>query len=101
VILKTISDSYEALEHVKHLAVDIGSRAMGSPATRVAGDYNSEVFKKSGFSIERQEISCPEWLEEGTSFELNDESLEVSANTFSPPCDILKGMSWSRPEKSS
>ena len=88
VILKTISDSYGALDHVRHLAVDIGSRPIGSPANLAAGEYISEVFRKSGLSVERQEIPCPEWAAERTSLELNGETLEVSANTFSPSCDI-------------
>ena len=86
--MKIISDSYEALDHVKHLAVDIGSRPIGSPANLAAGEYIREIFKKSGLSLERQEIPCPEWVAEHTSLALNGESLEVSANTFSPSCDL-------------
>jgi len=84
--LKTIADG--TLEHVKHLAVHIGSRPIGSAANLAAADYISEVFDKSGLSVERQEIPCPEWVEEQTSLELNGESLEASANTFSPSCNI-------------
>jgi hypothetical protein len=67
--LKTISD--RALEHVKHLAVDIGSRPIGTAANRAAADYISESFKRSGLSVERQEIPCPEWVADQTSLELN------------------------------
>jgi len=88
VILKIISDSFDALDHVKLLAVDIGSRPIGSPANLAAGEYIREIFKKSGLSLERQEIPCPEWVAEHTSLALNGESLEVSANTFSPSCDL-------------
>jgi aminopeptidase YwaD len=84
--LKTIADG--TLEHVKHLAVHIGSRPIGSTANLAAADYISEVFKQSSFSLERQEISCPDWTEEHTSLELNGEPLEASANTFSPSCNI-------------
>jgi aminopeptidase YwaD len=76
------------LEHVKHLAVQIGSRPIGSPANLTAADYISEVFRQSGLSLEKQEISCPDWVEEQTSLELNGEPLEASANTFSPSCNI-------------
>ena len=84
--MKTISDG--TLEHVKHLSVHIGSRPIGSTANLVAADYISEVFKQAGLSLERQEISCPNWIEEHTSLELNGELLEASANTFSPSCNI-------------
>jgi len=76
------------LEHVERLAVEIGSRPIGSPANRAAADYINEVYRQSGLSVEMQEIPCPHWEAEYTSLELNGEALEVSANTFSPSCDI-------------
>jgi aminopeptidase YwaD len=76
------------LVHVRHLAVHIGSRPIGSPANLAAADYISEVFKQAGLSLEKQEISCPDWVAEQTSLELKGESLEASANTFSPSCNI-------------
>ncbi len=84
--MKTIAD--RTLEHVERLAVQIGSRPIGSTANRAAADYICEVFTKSGLSLEKQEIPCPDWLAEQTSLELNGEILEASANTFSPSCDI-------------
>ena len=86
--MKTIADAYGTLEHVERLAVQIGSRPIGSTANLVAADYISEVFQRNGLSVERQEISCPNWVEEQTSLELNGERLEASANTFSPSCTI-------------
>jgi len=84
--LKTSTEG--TLEHVKHLAVNIGSRPIGSPANLAAAEYISGVFKESGLSVEKQEVSCPNWIEEDTSLELNGEALEASANTFSPSCTI-------------
>jgi aminopeptidase YwaD len=77
-----------ALEHVKYLSVQIGSRPIGSPANLAAADYISKVFTSCGLSVERQEISCPDWSVEQTSLVLSGESLEASANTFSPSCDV-------------
>jgi aminopeptidase YwaD len=84
--LKTIADG--TLEHVNHLAVQIGSRPIGSPANLAAADYISGVFKHSGLAVEEQEIPCPDWVAEQTSLELHGQQLEASANTFSPSCDI-------------
>lgn len=84
--MNTIADG--TLEHVKHLSVHIGSRPIGSAANLAAAQYIGDVFKQSGLSLEIQEISCPDWVEEHTSLELNGELLEASANTFSPPCNI-------------
>jgi aminopeptidase YwaD len=78
-----------ALEHVKYLSVQIGSRPIGSPANLAAADYISRIFTDCGLSLERQEIPCPDWVAEQTSLELNGELLEASANTFSPACDLF------------
>jgi aminopeptidase YwaD len=87
--LKTIANV--ALEHVEKLAVQIGSRPIGSRSNLAAGEYIGGVFKQNGLALETQEISCPEWLAEQTSLELLGEMLEASANTFSPSCDISAG----------
>jgi aminopeptidase YwaD len=84
--LKAIRD--QALEHVKHLSVDIGCRPIGSPANLAAADYISQVFTKSGLALERQPIPCPDWSIDHTSLMLNGEMLEAAANTFSPSCDM-------------
>ncbi|HET6597012.1 MAG TPA: M28 family peptidase [Anaerolineales bacterium] len=84
--MKTIADG--TLEHVERLAVQIGSRPIGSPANLAAADYIHKVFKQSGLSVETQDIPCPDWVAEYTSLSLDGESLEASANTFSPSCDI-------------
>jgi aminopeptidase YwaD len=77
-----------ALEHVKHLSVQIGSRPIGSPANLATADYINEVFSSCGLSMERQQIPCPEWVVEQTSLKLEGELLEASANIFSPSCDV-------------
>jgi len=84
--LNTIAD--RALKHVEHLAVNIGSRPIGSPANLAAADYIRGVFTKSGLSVEEQEIPCPDWVAEQTILQLDGEALEASANTFSPSCNI-------------
>ena len=84
--MKSIADN--ALRHVERLSVQIGSRPIGSAANHSAADYINEVFAHCGLSVEKQEISCPDWRAEETSLELNGEQLEAAANTFSPSCDI-------------
>jgi hypothetical protein len=69
--LKTITDADGTLKHVKHLAVHIGSRLIGSTANLAAADYISEVFKQGALSLEKQEFSCPDWVDEHTSLKLN------------------------------
>jgi aminopeptidase YwaD len=84
--LNTISDA--ALEHVKHLSVQIGSRPIGSAANRAAADYITKIFQCCGLELETQVIPCPDWVAEHTFLELNGKSLEAVANTFSPSCNL-------------
>lgn len=86
--MKTMNGAHGTLEHVKHLAVQIGSRPIGSTANLAAASYIRAVFQQAGLSTEEQEFPCPDWIEEQTSLELNGELLEASANTFSPPCNV-------------
>jgi len=103
--LKTIVDAFGTLEHVERLAVQIGSRMIGSTANLAAADYISGIFDQSGLSLEKQEISCPNWIEEHITLELNGEILEASANTFphpviSPRQPFLSARprNWNRPQ---
>jgi aminopeptidase YwaD len=84
--LKTIGE--QALEHVRHLSVDIGTRPIGSAANRAAADAICRIFERCGLSVETQDIPCPDWSAGCTSLEVHGELLEASANTFSPACDI-------------
>ena len=83
-----MTDGYGTLEHVKRLAFQIGSRVIGSSGNRAAADYIDGIFRQCGLSVERQDIPCPDWVEEGTDLILEGERLEASANTFSPSCNI-------------
>ena len=86
--MKIEIDGQVALEHAKHLSVQIGSRLIGSPGNRAAAEYIRALFSGCGLSVQTQEIPCPDWIAEQTSLELEGEPLEASANTFSPACDI-------------
>lgn len=83
-----MTGAHGTLEHVRKLAVEIGSRPIGSTANLAAADYIGDVFTRSGLSVERQSIPCPDWSAEQTSLTLAGEYLEASANTFSPACNI-------------
>ncbi|MDQ2690438.1 MAG: M28 family metallopeptidase [Chloroflexota bacterium] len=84
-----MTDAHGTLEHVRKLAVEIGSRPIGSMGNLAAADYISDVFMGCGLSVERQPIPCPDWSAEQTSLTLSGDPLEASANTFSPGCDIV------------
>ncbi len=84
--MKTIGE--QALEHVRHLSVDIGTRPIGSAANRAAADDICRIFERCSLTVETQDIPCPDWSVEKASLVLNGEFLEASVNTFSPSCDI-------------
>ncbi len=78
----------EAMEHLKHLCVDIGPRPVGSEMNRWATDYIAEVFAASGLEVERQSFGCPNWQHRQTHLDLDGTVLDAEANTFSPSCDV-------------
>ncbi|HSL31688.1 MAG TPA: M28 family peptidase [Anaerolineales bacterium] len=83
-----MTDAHGTFEHVSKLAVEIGSRPIGSPANLAAADYIGGVFAKCGLSVERQSIPCPAWSAGLSSLTLDGEQLDASPNTFSPSCSI-------------
>ncbi|RPI33876.1 MAG: M28 family peptidase [Chloroflexota bacterium] len=78
----------EAYQHLQRLAVDIGSRTIGSPGNLAAAQYIQSSFESHQLSVEQQEFLCPDWAELETSLELSGELMEASANTFSPSCEL-------------
>lgn len=78
----------ELVRHLRHLAVDIGSRPVGSHANRAAGDYIASVFREAGLAVEQLSFDCPDWTYAETVLELNGERLTAGANAWSLPCDV-------------
>lgn len=62
---------------------------MGSAANHAAADFIREEFRAAGLEIEEQTYPCTAWEVEEASLQLNGESLEVEANAFSLPCDVI------------
>ena len=79
----------KAMQHLKHLCVEIGPRPLGSAANHAAADYIWHAFQAAGLEVERQAFPCPDWVEEDTLLELDGQRLEAVANAFSPPCDLV------------
>ena len=78
-----------AFQHAKHLAVEIGSRTIGSSGNQAAEKYIESVFRSHDIDVEFQEFSCPDWAEVETRLEVSGEDLEALANTFSPSAEII------------
>ncbi len=66
-----------AYEHVKELAVDIGSRPTGTDTERHAADYISSQFKSYGYSVSLQEFRFPFFQDNGSNLELVSPVQEV------------------------
>ncbi|MBI5671219.1 MAG: M28 family peptidase [Chloroflexi bacterium] len=78
----------ELVRHLHHLAVNIGSRPVGSRANRAAGDYIASVFREAGLAVEQLPFDCPDWTHTKTVLELDGERLTAGANAWSLPCDV-------------
>jgi aminopeptidase YwaD len=78
----------EVRRHLHHLAVEIGSRPVGTEANRKAETYIQSAFIDAGLSVKNLKFDFPDWSEHETVLELEGESLKAAANTFSPSCDV-------------
>ena len=69
--------------HLEHLAVQIGSRPLGSKRNQMATEFVASTFKTSGLQTELEEFACPLWENAETRLELNGKRYVAAANTFS------------------
>jgi Zn-dependent M28 family amino/carboxypeptidase len=85
-----------AFEHLEHLCLEIGPRPVGSKSNLAAANYIQRVLQDCGLDVTRQEFPCPLWEERETHLGLEGRDLTsgdpagpiVTANDFSPPCDV-------------
>jgi hypothetical protein len=85
-----------AIKHLEHLCREIGPRPLGSRSNLAAADYIRRVLQGCGLDVSLQEFPCPLWEESETHLALDGEDLArgesdrsiVTANDFSPPCDV-------------
>jgi aminopeptidase YwaD len=77
-----------AIGHLEHLAVEIGSRPLGSKRNQTATEFISSSFKMIGLETEIEQFACPLWENSETRFEIGGKRYVAAANTFSPACDV-------------
>ena len=77
-----------AAEHLEHLCVVIGPRALGSAGNQAAADYIRAVFETAGLEVELQDLRCPGWEGLNTRLQIDGEDLPALVNPFSPPCEL-------------
>ncbi|MGR3765480.1 DUF4910 domain-containing protein [Rossellomorea sp. NS-SX7] len=75
------------MEHLSVLSREIGCRPVGSAENAAAADYIKKVFNDMGAYVEEQEFEVPSWESTEAFLEINNERLEVTANTFTVPCE--------------
>jgi aminopeptidase YwaD len=78
----------EVMDHLQHLAVQIGPRLVGSGEAKTAAQYIAAVFQSAGLEVKTQPYPCPDWKSELARLELDGRMLPAVANTFSQPCDL-------------
>ncbi len=74
--------------YVRELAGRIGSRYIGSPGNKAAGEYIRAEMERIGLAVEIQESPCPAWSARRILLEADGIQLRVHADPFSPPVDI-------------
>jgi aminopeptidase YwaD len=85
--MSTLQD--RVMEHLSMLSHQIGCRPVGTVENAAAAAYIKKIFHAIGADIEEQEFEVPGWELNEAFLEINKERLEVTANTFSVPCEIL------------
>ena len=81
-------DASRALEHVRMLAVTIGTRVAGSDNGARAGDYIAQQFASYGYVIEKQTFTFENWADRGTRVQVTApeaRDFEARPMRFSPP----------------
>ena len=70
------------------LVNEIGERPGGSPGCLQAEEYILDSLASSGWAVEKQSFTCPDWQDLGSVLRLNGRSLAANANAYSLPCDV-------------
>jgi aminopeptidase YwaD len=79
-------------DHVLELAGRIGTRYIGSPGNRAAGEYIQQEMVCAGLAVEIQESPCPAWTARRTILEAEGIQLRVYVDPFSPPVEVTAPM---------
>ena len=77
-----------AFEHLHYFADTLGERPAGSPANHQAEAYVRESFQSNGLAIEEVRVPFPDWSLNSAQLIHAGRSLALSANPFSPACDV-------------
>lgn len=75
----------DSIAHLRRLAMQSGSRLIGTPGNRAAADYIAEVFRQAGMAVDYQEIACPDWKEESIHLESGGEIWRPTQTRFHHP----------------
>ncbi|MEL3973908.1 DUF4910 domain-containing protein [Rossellomorea oryzaecorticis] len=75
------------MEHLSMLSHEIGCRPVGTAGNSAAADYIKKILSDIGAEVEDQEFEVPVWELAEAFLEINNERLDVTANTFSIPCE--------------
>jgi aminopeptidase YwaD len=74
--------------HLAALASRPGGRPVGSEANWAAEGHIADALRAAGYAVEQQGFDCIEWQLYGVELWVGDGPLPVTANPYSPPCDV-------------
>ena len=80
--------SKELTGHVMELAGRIGTRYIGSPGNKAAGEYIRAEMERIGLAVEIQESPCPAWSVRRTMLEADGIQMRVHVDPFSLPVEV-------------
>ncbi len=77
-----------AQTYLQKLCVEIPSRQVGSKGNQEATDFFAAAAASYGFEIKKIHFDCIDWVEEGVSLTLGNDSFEAFASPYSLGCRV-------------
>ncbi len=74
--------------HLAALVQAPDGRPPGSAANHAAAEYIAGALAGMGYEVEEQRFDCIDWRLDGVELWMGDGPLPVTANPYSPPCDV-------------
>jgi len=77
-----------AEKYLKRLCVDIPSRRVGSQGNQDATAFFAEVVASFGLQTQCPHFDCMDWMTQGTSLVIEDQSFEAYSSPYSLGCEL-------------
>ncbi|NIM95841.1 MAG: M28 family peptidase [Anaerolineales bacterium] len=75
-------------KYLHQLCVEIPNRRVGSEGNRSATDFFARTVSSFGFKVECPTFDCIDWVQEGASLQVGEESFDALVSPYSLGCQV-------------